>query len=35
MKGAKPRVCFVVATEITVTAFLLDQIRTAAKTHDV
>ena len=35
MKGAKPRVCFVVATEITVTAFLLDQIRNAAKTHDV
>jgi len=35
MKGTKPRVCFVVATEITVTAFLLDQIRTAAKTHDV
>lgn len=35
MKSAKSSVCFVVASEITVTAFLLDQIRATAKTHDV
>lgn len=35
MISARRRLCFVVATEITATAFLLDQIRAAAERYDV
>ena len=35
MSGAGRRICFVVASEITVTAFLLDQIRSLASHHEV
>ncbi len=35
MNGERKRVCFVVASEITVTAFLIDQIRSAASQYDV
>lgn len=35
MSGERRRICFVVASEITVTAFLIDQIRRAAMQYDV
>ncbi len=35
MSGKRERMCFVVASEITVTAFLIDQIRRASMQYDV